>query len=449
MNNDNDYYNSDSFFTHSPDKHALPEWADIKALHTGVWNMLWTAVWNGRKVVLKSLMPQYSDSIPHHTMLRKEYEISRTLSHPGIAATLGFEEVPGIGTCIISEFITGCTLKSKIEEGGYTRRDAITIIKGLCLSVDYLHSMGIVHRDLKPSNIMLMSDDLHVKLIDFGVSDSESFTTGKTPMGTRRYAAPEQLEPGNTSSPASDIFAIGKIMEELFAPFGRQYRRTINLCTHTVPTKRPKHAESIPDLLKRDDRQRIWKFALMSTVPVAAIAVAFFLPHNEKATIYSVKPPVTQVSDSAMPAQSLTTVPAETVKDNSIPLPGETEINKAKDTEPNEPKIVELQEQTFPDPNPENSEVTEWNPFRDYERELDNLFSRPGERITFEHLGNGHTYEEYLENGDTVKRMVNYQAIYIRLKYKRENLENLYGPYVPSSQQYSYYNYCINNQIIP
>ena len=38
----------------------------------------------------------------------------------------------------------------------------------LC-AINHIHSKGVMHRDIKPANI-LVSDDLNVKICDFGLS---------------------------------------------------------------------------------------------------------------------------------------------------------------------------------------------------------------------------------------------------------------------------------------
>lgn len=79
--------------------------------------------------------------------------------------------------------------------------------------MEYMHAKQIVHRDIKPSNIMLTHRGGDVKLIDFGLSDSETFCVLKIPAGTRGYIAPEQLQPNAVSSPSTDIYSFGKVLE--------------------------------------------------------------------------------------------------------------------------------------------------------------------------------------------------------------------------------------------
>lgn len=79
--------------------------------------------------------------------------------------------------------------------------------------MEYMHAKQTVHRDIKPSNIMLTHRGGDVKLIDFGLSDSETFCVLKIPAGTIGYMAPEQLQPGAKSDPCADIYSFGKVLE--------------------------------------------------------------------------------------------------------------------------------------------------------------------------------------------------------------------------------------------
>ncbi|EDQ92536.1 uncharacterized protein MONBRDRAFT_30913 [Monosiga brevicollis MX1] len=73
----------------------------------------------------------------------------------------------------------------------------------------FIHSQKVVHRDLKPSN-MFMSDELDIKIGDFGVATVMQGTKTGTTVGTVNYMAPEVLErPYNETS---DIWSLGCIL---------------------------------------------------------------------------------------------------------------------------------------------------------------------------------------------------------------------------------------------
>ena len=108
----------------------------------------------------------------------------------------------------------------------------------------------IIHRDLKPENILITSNGRHVKLIDFGFSDTDSYAVLKEPAGARRYAAPEQLKKGEKIDARADIYALGIILKEL----GSEDKATSSVaraCSCEDITRRPSDVVSIPELIKK------------------------------------------------------------------------------------------------------------------------------------------------------------------------------------------------------
>ncbi|OCU02071.1 calcium/calmodulin-dependent protein kinase kinase 2 isoform X1 [Xenopus laevis] len=82
------------------------------------------------------------------------------------------------------------------------------LIKG----IEYLHYQKIIHRDIKPSNLLL-GDDGHIKIADFGVSNTfegnDAFLSNT--VGTPAFMAPETLSETRKifSGKALDVWAMG------------------------------------------------------------------------------------------------------------------------------------------------------------------------------------------------------------------------------------------------
>ncbi|TWW70739.1 Serine/threonine-protein kinase greatwall [Takifugu flavidus] len=71
---------------------------------------------------------------------------------------------------LVMEYLIGGDVKSLLHIYGYFDLDmSVKYIAEVALALDYLHRHGIIHRDLKPDN-MLISDEGHIKLTDFGLS---------------------------------------------------------------------------------------------------------------------------------------------------------------------------------------------------------------------------------------------------------------------------------------
>ena len=128
------------------------------------------------------------------------------LQHPMIVSVYSLEEVSGLGLCIVMEWIDGITLKEWLQQKEHTQEQHRHVADMLLDALAYVHSRQTQHRDLKPSNIMLTNDGQHLKLIDFGLSDTDSHTILKAAAGTEGYMAPDG---------SSDIYSLGCILREL------------------------------------------------------------------------------------------------------------------------------------------------------------------------------------------------------------------------------------------
>ena len=128
------------------------------------------------------------------------------LQHPLVVSVYSLEEVSGLGLCIVMEWIDGMTLGEWLKKKDNTLSQRRYMADMLSEALAYIHSRQTQHRDLKPSNIMVTHNGLHMKLIDFGLSDTDSHAILKAPAGTEGYMAPDG---------PSDIYSLGCILREL------------------------------------------------------------------------------------------------------------------------------------------------------------------------------------------------------------------------------------------
>jgi len=149
---------------------------------------------DGQEVYLKVIENQEYDSAAI-AVLRREYEISKNLDHPGIVQALDFVEFHG-GIALVMKRFDGVSLQKLLSEKRMAFRDFLIISINLCDALGYLHSKSIIHKDIKPSNILINPKDLNIKLIDFGIASlipQEDITPSNTTVleGTLAYISPE------------------------------------------------------------------------------------------------------------------------------------------------------------------------------------------------------------------------------------------------------------------
>ena len=198
----------------------------LKEIPSTGFNQIFLAERFGKRWFLKGLKQEFRQQPFYIELLRKELDISLSLDHPNIVKTFGWEQLPDAGPCIVMEYVDGETLKQMIERG-ITPSIKLRIVFQLLDAVNYFHSKQIVHRDLKPSNIIITHNGNNVKVIDFGLADSDAYFTLKQPAGTMSYTSPEQQQ-GRRPDVKNDIFSIGRILEDMH--LGKLYRPIIQKC---------------------------------------------------------------------------------------------------------------------------------------------------------------------------------------------------------------------------
>ena len=257
------------------------QFSDFTPIPCKGFNILCKAKRYGRWWVLKGLKEQYRQDKNYKNLLHKEFDILISLQHPNIVSAYSMEEIPETGTCIVMEWIDGITL----EHWSGKKTEGEGIFLQLLDAVHYIHAKQIVHRDLKLSNIMITHNGNHVKLIDFGLSDTDDFAILKQPAGTPGYISPEQIV-SQQADIRNDIFSLGCILEKVLP--GKSYTAIIKRCKSPIAQRYANADELKADFIARrnshpSDIKRIAIAALACIILLGFIS--YPLQHQQERSI--------------------------------------------------------------------------------------------------------------------------------------------------------------------
>lgn len=227
---------------------------DCDVLWVSGCNLLVKAKRFGRWWMLKSIKSEYASQSLYQQMLRKELETLMKLQHPYIVQASGIEEVEGYGISIIMEFVDGEPLDEWLKRE-LTLEKRLRVAYEMLEALDYVHSQGIVHRDLKPSNILVTRNGENIKLIDFGLADSDHQAILKQPAGTINYISPEQSI-HSVPDIRNDIYSFGRILEKLLPE--RSFKTIIKKCLLPIEN-RFQNIDQLQEALRRlQKRKQRW-----------------------------------------------------------------------------------------------------------------------------------------------------------------------------------------------
>ncbi len=175
--------------------------------------------------------------------LTRERQILATLTHPNIARLYDGGATASGQPYLVMEYVEGVSIDRYSRDHKLGVKAILRLVTDVCSAVSFAHQRLIVHCDIKPSNI-LVTDSGRPMLLDFGIArlvdanapldtpvasnieGGVSLTINTAPQAsgtqtkarafTPRYASPEQ-HAGLALTTATDIFSLGKMLEELLS----------------------------------------------------------------------------------------------------------------------------------------------------------------------------------------------------------------------------------------
>ena len=226
---------------------------------------VWRVMKFSQFVVLKALKSEYRGDPVYEALLRKEFELGYSLNHPSVCRTWHFRHDGRLGNCIEMEWVDGVTLEERFRDARPDEALFRKIAGELCDAVAYLHSRQILHRDLKPSNILITHNGDNIKLIDFGLADSDDSAVLKMAAGTKRYVAPEILA-GESADVRTDIWGAGQVLASLTDGHGAALRKATALRRED---RYPRISDFKDALLHRSARLWPWLLAVLAAILLA------------------------------------------------------------------------------------------------------------------------------------------------------------------------------------
>lgn len=151
--------------------------------------------------------------------LARERQILASLNHPNIARLIDGGTTPRGRPYLVMEYVDGERIDRYCEAQRLGWEARLALFEQVCTAVAHAHRQLIVHCDIKPGNVLVGADG-RAMLLDFGIAhlDGQDGSGNGASAGlTPRYASPEQ-QAGEAGTPASDIFSLGRMLEELLKP---------------------------------------------------------------------------------------------------------------------------------------------------------------------------------------------------------------------------------------
>ena len=152
-----------------------------------------------RDVAIKVIDRRFPRDSEFFDRFEREAKALAKFSHPNVVTIFDYGHTESGQAYLVMEYVHGLNLREAMEAMTIELEEAISIVKQVCIALQYAHTKGVVHRDIKPENILL-GEDGTVKIADFGIAriveneGQNRLTATQQVLGTFHYLAPEQIK---------------------------------------------------------------------------------------------------------------------------------------------------------------------------------------------------------------------------------------------------------------
>ncbi len=234
----------------------------------------------------KRLTAEYEFQPIQRSSLEREFEIGYQLDHPNIVRYLELRKTEQGVPYIIMEYVDGMNLHEYMQSDEVcTQKDFDSIFSALLSALSYLQQRQIYHLDIKPENIVITYKEHIPKLIDFGVSNTDTYQTS---LGsTKQYRTKEHTDYSRVSS-KTDMYSFSKTMKA-FADkkqiaLSRVEKKILQLCSQEDPQKRLDARTALQVMQKRTN----WKLIFVSIgIVLMLVVMTIFFINKQKQTEYN------------------------------------------------------------------------------------------------------------------------------------------------------------------
>lgn len=223
------------------ENHA-PKWTEIELLPE--WEETFYDVYTAKKfgkwLMLKTLKPEFRDRDEYRAMIEKEFDVRYNLAHPNIVMINDYEDVPGIGRCIITDDVYGDSLRKLIKEKKIDEKILSKITTSLVDAMDYIQTNHLVHHQLRPETIIFTENIGNLKLIDVGF---------------------DQLDHLSHANTSQDIYNYGEILKEVLDQLPTRHphlARVAERCLNNDPAKRYHDVQDLKMAIANRSNNRLY-----------------------------------------------------------------------------------------------------------------------------------------------------------------------------------------------